>query len=113
MSAEMLHMDNRRDAVAQNDMFQSMTLDTTDACNNMITISFGQAGESRHHHQVIEPIHLRIKQNGDGKKHLQIEAENGVTLLTFHSGRFPEQEFESEFSSFAKGKEAGVVQARD
>ena len=99
MTVELQHMDNRRDTIAENEMFRRMTLDMSDACNNMISLSLGEEGNRRIHHIAIEPIHLRLKQFDDGQKILQIEAENGVTLLTFHSGRFPQREFESEFST--------------
>ncbi|MFN7141189.1 MAG: hypothetical protein ACK4UN_17810, partial [Limisphaerales bacterium] len=44
MTVELNHMDNRRDEVARDSMFQKMTLDTNDACNDMITLTLGQEG---------------------------------------------------------------------
>ena len=79
-----------------------MTFDTGDACNNMISITLGTEGQRRITHVVIEPIHLRIKENGEGHKLLQIEAENGVTLIDFRSGKLPLLEFESEFATMGK-----------
>src|SRR5688500_18199491 len=91
-------LDGRDENIAANDVFQKMTLDTSDACNNMISITLGVEGGRRTNHVAVEPIHLRVKENGGGKKLLQIEAENGVTLVAFHSGKLPQMRFESEFS---------------
>ena len=99
MMVEIQHLDGRRDTIADNEMFNKMTLDTSEACSNMISISLGAEGTRKMNHIVIEPIHLRTKQYDDGQKVLQIEAENGVTLISFHSGRFPQMQFESEFST--------------
>lgn len=102
---EFVRFDGRRDQVARGDVFQKMTFDMSDACNNMITIVVGTEGQRRVSHEVIEPIHLRLKGNEEGRKYLQIEAENGVTLLDFHSGRFPLEKYESEFAGLGKERE--------
>lgn len=61
-----------------------------DACNDNITIGLGSAPGARDRdHLVVEPIHVRIRGEQAGRKQIQIEAENGVTIITFHNGRFP------------------------
>ena len=56
-----------------------------DPCNDIIILELGdlETQEIR----VIEPIHVQIKQAHDGRKLLHLEAENGITLVHFHSGR--------------------------
>jgi hypothetical protein len=105
INIELIRFDNHRDVVASGEILQRMTLDTGDACNNMISITLGVEGGRRIHHVVIEPIHLRIKENGGGHKLLQIEAENGVTLVDFRSGKLPSLQFESEFASLGNASE--------
>lgn len=105
MSVDLHHLDNRRDSFARDIMFQGMDLDTSGACSNELTLHFGQEGEQRKEHIVVEPIHIRVKQGDDGQKFLQIEAESGVTLVTFRSGRLPIGDFESEFKDFGARKE--------
>jgi hypothetical protein len=90
MSIETLRPDGRKDEIAQDIPFGKMTLDTTDACNDILSITLGEAGQRRITHEVIEPIHFRVEQDNGGHKVLQLEAENGVTLVHFHSGRVPE-----------------------
>ncbi len=91
MSVEMIDPGGRTEDVAQELSFLKMTLDTTDACNDVISISLGQRGHRRVNHLVIEPIHVRLRQNGEGPKILELSAENGITRVTFHSGRFPQE----------------------
>lgn len=88
LTIEMIGADGIQNDVARDVPLDTMTFDKTDACNDVISISFGKAGQKRLIHSVIEPIHLRVKQT-KGSKLLEILAENGTTLLTFHSGRFP------------------------
>ena len=74
--------------VARDLPLETMAFDKTDACSDIITISVGRVGERRIDHSVIEPIRLLLTKTKEGRKVLQIEAENGMTLVTFHSGRF-------------------------
>ncbi len=84
---EVIGADGIRTAVARDLPLDKMSLDKSDACNDVITIKLGQG---RMTHFIIEPIHLRLRQSKDGKKLLELDAENGTTLVTFHSGRFPQ-----------------------
>ncbi len=90
MTIEQVRFDGRKDEIAREIPFEKMTLDSTDACSDIVSIALGAPGERRITHEVIEPIHLRVKANGSGQKILQLEAENGITLVHFHSGRVPE-----------------------
>ncbi|MEO7300126.1 MAG: DUF5335 family protein [Verrucomicrobiota bacterium] len=88
LSIELTGRDGVQKNVARDLPLEKMTMDKTDACNDLITISMASNG-SHVSHTIIEPIRLLVKEV-KGSKTLQIEAENGVTLVTFHSGRFPE-----------------------
>jgi hypothetical protein len=90
MTVEQVRFDGRQDEIARDLPLEKMTFDRTDACNDIVSITLGESGQRRLTHQVIEPIHLRVKLNGNGQKLLQLEAENGMTLVHFHSGRMPE-----------------------
>lgn len=105
MSVKHFHLDGRHDYVVEEQPLQAMTLDTDDACSDMISLVFFKEGQRRISHVVIEPIHLRTKEDAEGRKFIQIEAENGVTIISFHSGKLPEQQFHSEFASFGERKE--------
>ena len=58
----------------------------SDACNNMLTIEMESS-----QYQVVEPIHFILRKHpgqGDSEKFhdLEIFAENGTTVITFHPG---------------------------
>lgn len=59
-----------------------------DACNNAIVIEFGLPDEKPAQHSVIGPARLvlRKKTDGDNYSLLEMPAENGLTVITFHPG---------------------------
>jgi len=60
------------------------------ACNDSIFINLEQDRQREINHEVLEPIHIKLREENEGKKALQIDGENGSTLLLFHSGRINE-----------------------
>jgi hypothetical protein len=87
LHVEMIERDGIKHDLARDLPLEKMTFDKTDACSDIINITLGQTGERRINHSVIEPIRLLLTKTKEGSKVLQIEAENGTTLVTFHSGR--------------------------
>lgn len=61
-----------------------------DACNDRIILNFEQEGKREVMHEIVEPIHIKLREEGEGQKGLQIDAENGSTLVLFRSGKIPE-----------------------
>ncbi len=59
-------------------------------CSDRIFFNFEQDGRRECMHEIVEPIHLKIREEGQGKKGLQIDAENGSTLILFSSGKLQE-----------------------
>jgi hypothetical protein len=62
----------------------------TGDCNDRIFFDFEQEGKRECIHEIVEPIHVKLREEGQGKKGLQIDAENGSTLILFSSGKFNE-----------------------
>ena len=65
-------------------VFESMVLDTSDACNDMITLRL--KGDREIVHEIVEPVRITLQPsgaNGDFNP-LQIAAENGTYIITFH-----------------------------
>jgi hypothetical protein len=62
--------------------------DKSDRCNNNLVIEAGLPGEKPLGHVVVEPIHIRLRDEGgeDRYHRLQIIAENGTTDVEFHPG---------------------------
>ena len=59
-------------------------------CSDKIIFNFEQDGKRECMHEIVEPIHVKLREEGQGRKGLQIDAENGSTLILFSSGRFQE-----------------------
>lgn len=66
-------------------------------CSDRMFFSFEQAGQRECIHEIVEPIHVKLREESQGQKGLQIDAENGSTLILFSSGKLPE--LLNEFSS--------------
>jgi hypothetical protein len=58
-----------------------------DACNNKMFFNFEQEGRREVIHQIVEPIHVKVREEAEGQKGLQIDAEDGSTLILFRSGK--------------------------
>ena len=63
---------------------------TADECNNKMSFNFEQEGRREVVHEIIEPIHVKVREESEGRKGLQIDAEDGSTLILFRSGRLNE-----------------------
>ncbi|HWC58688.1 MAG TPA: DUF5335 family protein [Verrucomicrobiae bacterium] len=74
---------NTERPIARAAEFQQMSFGAKDGCNDQITIRAG--GETETHHEIVEPINIRLRQSGkDGSYNgMAIEAEEGTTLVTF------------------------------
>src|SRR6266705_6481833 len=68
---------------------QSIGLDDkSDLCNTNLIIEAGLPNEKPTMHVVVEPIHIRLKNDRDEKRYnrLEIIAENGTTIVELHPG---------------------------
>lgn len=84
LNIEVVEPDGRRNQTASGAIFDRMELDTSDACNNVISIR--AAGEREINHQIIDPIYILLRDSGSSGDYnpVEIQAENGQTRLTFH-----------------------------
>jgi hypothetical protein len=76
----------QRTEVARDMPLQSMKFGKGD-CNDHMFITLFQEGKREITHEVVEPIHVKIREEGEGSKGLQIDGENGSTILRFSSGK--------------------------
>jgi hypothetical protein len=87
---EILRPDGTQDQLGRDILFESMKLDRTDQCDDRILVEGRSAGKP-FSHLILGPIHIRLKSNKNGLYNsIQIGAENGTTLLTFHPGFHPD-----------------------
>jgi hypothetical protein len=59
-------------------------------CVDRIFLNFEQEGKREVMHEILDPIHLKLREEDSGQKALQFDAENGSTLLVFRSGHLHE-----------------------
>jgi hypothetical protein len=69
--------------VARAAEFEEISFGKRDGCSDQITIRAG--GEKETRHEIVEPINIRLRESGkDGNYNgVAIEAEEGITILTF------------------------------
>jgi hypothetical protein len=58
-----------------------------DACNDRLFFDFEHPGKREILHEIVQPIHVKVREEGEGQKGLQIDAEDGSTLILFRSGK--------------------------
>lgn len=61
-----------------------------EGCNDTLVLDFEQEGRREVMHRIVQPIHVKLREEAEGQKSLQIEAEDGSTLVQFRSGRIDE-----------------------
>ena len=63
--------------------FQEIRFGQRDGCNDHIMVRAG--GEAETHHEIVEPIHILLReQAGGGFNAVAVEAEEGTTVLRFN-----------------------------
>jgi hypothetical protein len=90
VSIEVQQPDGTTAKVARDLPLRTIALDEeSDACNTRLVIEAGPERPLRH--VVIEPIHIRLRHEGEGDRYnrLQIVAENGTTNAVLHPGLTP------------------------
>jgi hypothetical protein len=91
LTIEVLQSDGHKRQLARDVPLQSIVFDTSDACNDRIALNVGPAAQKPMTHLIVQPIHITLKPAENGSYNpMQIEAESGITLLTFHPALRPD-----------------------
>jgi microcompartment protein CcmK/EutM len=88
LTIEAVQPDGSKKELARNVPLQNVKFEKTAGCSDMVFLEVGSAAgaERPMQHVITEPIHIRVKtadQQG-AYNPVMIEAESGVTMLTFH-----------------------------
>lgn len=59
-------------------------------CSDRVFLNFEQDQRREVTHEIVEPIHIKLREETGGQKALQFDAESGSTLLVFRSGHVNE-----------------------
>jgi hypothetical protein len=91
LTIDVLQRNGQKRQLARDVPLQSMVFDTSDACNDQIALSVGPPAQKPLTHVIVQPIHIMLKPAENGSYNpMQIEAENGITVLTFHPALRPD-----------------------
>jgi hypothetical protein len=82
MLLEVVYHEGHTELLARDLPLQEMRFEKTASCSDIIHLKLGEA-----QHQIVDPIHLRLKESTGQPKVLLIDAETGSVELTFSSGR--------------------------
>lgn len=84
LTVEVLESDGQKRQVVRDVPLQSIVYDRSDACNDRIALHLGPASQKPMTHLIVQPIHMTLRPAENGSFNpLQIDAESGITLLTF------------------------------
>jgi hypothetical protein len=91
ITLKMAQPDGTADPVVTEVPLQSFNLkENPDSCNDEILIEAGLPNERPRQHTIIEPVRLILRNgHGDRFNELDVIAENGTTVMTFHPGINP------------------------
>jgi hypothetical protein len=86
ISLEVVDHSGATKSLAENEPLRSFRYQK-DACNDVIIIELGETPGPVTQHQIVEPIHMRLREKEASRKELEIDAESGSVEMRFTSGR--------------------------
>jgi len=84
--------------LAKNEPLRSFRFDGSAGCSTVIRLELGGAGQITQH-EIVEPIHVRLRESAGSQKILEIDAESGSAQIHFSSGRSGEMLKDMEIES--------------
>jgi hypothetical protein len=82
ISLEVIHHDGSTALIAKDEPLARFWFHKTQDCTDHIHIRAGGV-----EHRVIDPIHMRVREQSNNQKMLEIDAETGSVEMRFSSGR--------------------------
>jgi hypothetical protein len=83
--------DGQKEQIARELPLQKIELDRSDGCSDRVALHLGIASQRPMTPLIIEPIHIVLRSTENGSFNpLEIDAESGVTLVTFHPALRPD-----------------------
>jgi hypothetical protein len=87
ISIDTVSHDGRTESLARQLPLREFRFEKTEGCSDVIRVELGETANRTVQHSIVEPIHLRIREDAGGSKILLIDAESGSAELKFSSGR--------------------------
>src|SRR6185312_7114102 len=91
VSIQIVEHDGQKRPVAEDVPLRTVILQKQTVCNDVVTIEAGRPDERPLQHQIVEPIRIVLRTDGESGRynHLEILAETGTTEIDFHPGINP------------------------
>lgn len=80
-------VEGKTQEIARRAPLRQFKFQKTDGCNDFIQIELGGQGSPVAQYSIVDPIHLRLREEAGGGKLLEIDAESGSVAIRFSSGR--------------------------
>lgn len=85
LTIEVVRPDGRRDQIARSVPLRNMSFEKMDGCSDQILLDLESGREQPITHSIVDPIHILLRPSTNGSYNpMEINAESGTTLLTFH-----------------------------
>ena len=84
---EVVYHDGSTAILATNEPLRMFQFKRTNGCSDVIQMEFGESPGRSVQHEVVDPIHLRLRDQNGSQKILMIDAESGSVEMRFSSGR--------------------------
>jgi len=91
VTVQLIQLDGRTNPIMKDMPLQSFALnENRNECNDTMVIAAGLPNERPRQHMIVEPVRLILRNGGsDRYNELDVIAESGTTLVTFHPGIIP------------------------
>src|SRR5437762_3345467 len=86
MSLDMISHDGATSRLANNEPLDVFRFQKNAGCSDVIQIELAAAGQHIQH-EIVEPIHVRLREEGRSQKLIEIDAESGSIRMRFASGQ--------------------------
>jgi hypothetical protein len=109
ITLDVVYHDGTTAMLARNEPLRFFRFEKNPGCSDTIVMELGGAGQVTQH-EIVEPIHLRLRDTQGSQKILEIDAESGSVEMHFSSGRIGAilKDFEA-ISPEEMGREGGRV----
>jgi hypothetical protein len=87
ITLDVVNHDGTTAPVGRQSPLRSFRFQKTDQCSDVIQVELGETAGEMVQHQIVEPIHLRVREEPGAAKVLLIDAEQGSVEMRFSSGR--------------------------
>jgi hypothetical protein len=87
ISLDMVYHDGHTESLARQLPLRDFRYEKTNGCSDVIRVELGETKNETVQHNIVDPIHVRIREDSGGSKILMIDAESGSAELKFSSGR--------------------------